>query len=126
MCKELAWIHLKNMDWRVWRIPPRSGRPPLISHKTLQKIEQEFKRISDGMTPKKLMQFIFDWTNITYHISHVCRLMHKWNLKPKVPQKLHVRAASKDTCRKWNKRIILRIKKERFYRIYSGRVCICR
>ena len=37
--------------------------------------------------------------------------MHKWNLKPKVPQKLHVRAASKDTCRKWNKRIILRIKK---------------
>ena len=32
---------------------PRSGRPPLISHKTLQKIEQEFKRISDGMTPKK-------------------------------------------------------------------------
>ena len=90
---------------------PRSGRPPLISHKTLQKIEQEFKRISDRMTPKKLMQFIFDWTNITYHISHVCRLMHKWNLKPKVPQKLHVRAASKDTCRKWNKRIILRIKK---------------
>ena len=45
---------------------PRSGWPPLISHKTLQKIERTFKRISDGMTPKKLMQFIFDWTNISY------------------------------------------------------------
>ena len=40
--------------------------------------------------------------------------MHKWNQKPKVPQKLHVRAASKDTCRKWNKRIILRIEKKGF------------
>ena len=63
------------------------------------------------MTPKKLMQFIFDWTNITYHISRVCHLLHKWNLKPKVPQKLHVRAASNDACRKWNSRIISRIKK---------------
>ena len=34
------------------------------------------------------MQFIFDWTNISYHITHVRRLMHKWNLKPKVPQKV--------------------------------------
>ncbi len=91
--------------------PPRSGRPPLISHKTLQKIEQEFKRISDGMTPKKLIQFIFYRTRITYHITHVRRLMHKWNLKPKVPQKVHVRAASKDTCRKWKNRIISRIEK---------------
>ena len=63
------------------------------------------------MTPKKLIQFIFDWTNITYHISHVCRLMHKWNLKPKVPQKVHVRTASNDACRKWKNRIILRIEK---------------
>ena len=90
---------------------PRSGRPPLISHKKLQKIERTFKKISDGMTPKKLMQFIFDWTNISYHITHVRRLMHKWNLKPKVPQKVHVRAASKDTCRKWKNRIISRIEK---------------
>ena len=37
--------------------------------------------------------------------------MHKWNLKPKVPQKVHVRAASRDACRKWASRIILRIKK---------------
>ena len=41
--------------------------------------------------------------------------MHKWNPNPKVPQKLHVREASKDTCRKWNKHIILRIEQERFY-----------
>ena len=90
---------------------PRSGRPPLISHKKLQKIERTFKKISDGMTPKKLIQFIFYRTRITYHITHVRRLMHKWNLRPKVPQKLHVRAASKNVCRKWNNRIILRIKK---------------
>ncbi len=37
--------------------------------------------------------------------------MHKWNLKPKVPQKVHVRAASKDVCRKWKNRIISRIEK---------------
>ena len=40
--------------------------------------------------------------------------MHKWNQNPMVPQKLHVRAVSKDTCRKWNKRIILRIEKKGF------------
>ncbi len=34
---------------------PRSGRPPLISHKKLKKIEKTFKKISGGMTPKKLM-----------------------------------------------------------------------
>ena len=90
---------------------PRSGRPPFISHRKLQKIEQTFKKISGGMTPKKLMQFIFERTNITYHISHVCRLMHKWNLKAKIPQKIHVRAASKNACRNWKNRIISRIKK---------------
>ena len=37
--------------------------------------------------------------------------MHKWNLKPKVPQKVHVQAAFRDACRKWASRIILRIKK---------------
>ncbi len=51
-----------------WMIPPRSGRPPLISHKTLQKIEQEFKRISDHMTPKKLNNSYF-----TEHISYYSR-----------------------------------------------------
>lgn len=90
---------------------PRSGRPPLISCKKLQKIEQAFKKISGGMTPKKLMRFIFERTHVTYHISHVCRLMHKWNLKAKVPQKVHVRAASNNACRNWRNRIILRIEK---------------
>ena len=52
--------------------PPRSGRLPLISHKTLQKIEQEFKRISDGMTPKKLMQFIFYRTHIILLTCVIC------------------------------------------------------
>ena len=69
---------------------PRSSRPSLIPHKKLLKIEKLFKKLSGGMTPKKLMQFIFDRTRITYHITHVCRLVHSWNLKPKVPQKLHV------------------------------------
>ena len=60
------------------------------------------------MTPKKLRIHILQ---NTYHITHVRHLLHKWNPNPKVPQKLHVRVASKDTCRKWNKRIILRIEK---------------
>ncbi len=42
------------------------------------------------------------------------RLLHKWNQNPKVPQKVHVRAASKNVCYKWNKRIILRIEKKGF------------
>ena len=71
---------------------PRLGRPPLITHKKLLKIERTFKKISGGMTSKKLMKFIFDRTSITYHITHICRLMHKWDLKPKVPQKVHARA----------------------------------
>ena len=43
----------------------RSGRPPLIPRKKLLKIEKLFKKLSGGMTPKKLMRFIFDRTGIT-------------------------------------------------------------
>ncbi len=71
------------------------------------------------MTPKKLMQFIFDRTGITYHITHVCCLVHSWNLKPKVPQKLHVSAASKAACYMWYLRIILRIKKAKEGGVYN-------
>ncbi len=88
-----------------------SSRPPLIPRKKLLKIEKLFKKLSGGMTPKKLMQLIFDRTGIIYHITRVCRIMHSWNLKPKVPQKLHVRAVSTTVCYMWCIRIILRIKK---------------
>ena len=97
---------------------PRSGRPPLIPHK-ITKIEKLFKKLSGGMTPKKLMQLMFDRTGITYHITHVCRLMRSWNLKAKVPQKLHVSAASKAACYMWYLRIILRIKKAKEKGVYS-------
>ena len=53
---------------------PRSGRPPLISHKTLQKIERTFKRISNGITPKKLIQFIF------YRIRIIPQIISLFNL----------------------------------------------
>ena len=44
---------------------PRSGRPPVIPRKKLLKIEKLFKKLSGGMTPKKLMRFIFGRTGIT-------------------------------------------------------------
>ena len=50
---------------------PCSGRPPLIPHKKLLKIEKLFKKLSGGMTPKKLMRFIFDRTGITHMSSDV-------------------------------------------------------
>ena len=89
----------------------RSGRPPIIPSKKLEKIKRLFKKLSGGMTPKKLMQFIFDRTGIRYHITHVRRIIHSWNLRAKVPQKQHVNAASNKECSKRYKDIILRIKK---------------
>ena len=89
----------------------RFSRPPIIPSKKLEKIKRLFKKLSEGMTPKKLMQFIFDRTGIRYHITHVRRIMYSWNLIVKIPQRQHVNAASNKECSKWYKNIILRIKK---------------
>ncbi len=103
---------------------PRSCRPPLISHKKLQKIERTFKKISDGMTPKKLIQFIFYRTRITYHITHVASFDAQMESKTK--------GSTKGTCTSSIQGYMPQVekphhfthrkgKKERFYSIHPRR-----
>ena len=33
---------------------------------------------------------------IRYHYTHICRLLHKWGFKQKVPRKVHVNTASRE------------------------------
>ncbi len=44
---------------------------------------------------------------VRYHYTHICRLLHRWGLKQKVPRKIHINTASekekdafKETVRK--------------------------
>ncbi|MDI1495969.1 MAG: hypothetical protein K8823_1277 [Cenarchaeum symbiont of Oopsacas minuta] len=41
---------------------------------------------------KQVHEYIKNKTGITYHITHVYRIMRGWKLEAKVPQKIHASA----------------------------------
>ena len=75
---------------------PRSGRPPFISEKKMLRIRQEIIENPSGWEAKQVMDLIHKKTGVRYHEVHVYRLLHKWGLSPKVPQKRFVNAASRE------------------------------
>ncbi len=70
----------------------RCGRPPKISPNIMMQIEKKFTKIGTITLPKQVRDYIKNMTGITYHITHICRLMREWKLKSKVPQKIHANA----------------------------------
>nr|MBA3751055.1 IS630 family transposase [Nitrosopumilus sp.] len=71
---------------------PRSGRPPFISEKKMFRIRQKvMENISSGWeAAKQVMNLIYEKTGVRYHEVHIYRLLHRWGLTPKVPQKRFV------------------------------------
>ena len=73
---------------------PRSGRPPIISHKKM-------RHIMDGATSQSritsvmLQQDIHKQTGIKLHITYVRKIMHRHGLSPKRPTRIHINSASK-------------------------------
>ena len=48
---------------------------------------------------------IYERTGVTYHEVHIYRLLHKWDLSPKVPRKKFVNAASIEERKQFEKRL---------------------
>jgi len=73
---------------------PRSGRPSKVSEKKMVKIKQKVIESKTGWEVKEVMNLIYEKTGVRYHEVHVRRLLHKWNMSPKVPKKRFINSAS--------------------------------
>jgi putative transposase len=82
---------------------PRSGRPPRISEKKMIKIKQKVMENPSGWEVKQVMDLIYKNADIKYHEVHVRRLLHRWGLSPKVPQKRFVNIASAEEKKEFKK-----------------------
>ncbi len=60
------------------------------------RIRQEIIENPSGWEAKQVMDLIHKKTGVRYHEVHVYRLLHKWGLSPKVPQKRFVNTASRE------------------------------
>ncbi len=78
---------------------PKCGRPVKISHKKMDQII--LKTSSEHITPVQLQQILFTETGITLHITHVRKIMHRYNLSPKKPNLINVNRANKRTVSNW-------------------------
>ena len=85
---------------------PRTGRPPHIPHGTMDIMMREMQQ---RVTPAMVRQKIRNRHGVTFHITHVRRIMHRYSLTPKTAQRLHVNHATKSQVRSWQYRLQERI-----------------
>lgn len=83
---------------------PRDGRPPKLSEEVQMKIKRELSSRKEGWTADQVVQLIAERGHVSYHFTHVYRLMHKWGFKEKVPQRRHVNTASIEEKEDFKKR----------------------
>lgn len=91
---------------------PRNGRPPKVSEKMMYQIKQMVIEKPSGWEAKEVMDLIYEKTGVRYHEFHIYRILHKWSMSPKVPQKKHVNSASPEEKKEFKKE----------YWIYSGKL----
>ena len=100
------WLRRFNTDSSLRKLKdePRSGRPPKLPEKKIQKIRKELSDNPSGWQAKEVMNMIYQKTGVLYHEVHIYRLLHKWGFSPKVPRMRFVNAASKQEKDKFRKR----------------------
>ena len=81
----------------------RSGRPPDVPKEIMVKIQKELEDSNDGWDFRQVMDLIYRKTGVRYHEVHIYRPLHKWEFKPKVPQKKFVNTASAKEKKKFKK-----------------------
>ena len=106
------WVHkwLKRFDTGGLdglRDLPRTGRPPKISRETMARIIEQ--SVQPKCTPRELQKTIREETGTKLHITNVRKIMHRYGLTPKVPQKVHINRASKGAVRSWQYRFDRRV-----------------
>ena len=80
----------------LYRGEPKSGRPTELPKEIVLKIRKKLSENKHGWNTKQVNDIIIvKEGRVQYHYTHVCRLLHKWGFKQKVPRKVHVNTASK-------------------------------
>jgi transposase len=67
-------------------------------------IKRELHSRKQGWTTEQVTHLIEERGHVTYHFTHVYRLMHRWGFKEKVPRKRHVNTASIEEEQDFKKR----------------------
>ncbi|MDI1495356.1 MAG: hypothetical protein K8823_664 [Cenarchaeum symbiont of Oopsacas minuta] len=85
-------IDIKNTGSKAWRKGPDAVVHLWCAHTPLMQMEKTFTETGTMILPKQVREYIKNKTGITYHITHVYRIMRGWKLETKVPQKIHASA----------------------------------
>ena len=75
----------------------KSGRPPEIPEELAIGIRKELllEAKQGWTTTKQVREMISMESGVRYyHYIHICRILHKWGFKQKVPRKRHINTAS--------------------------------
>ena len=83
----------------------KNGRPPDIPEETVYEIKNELASSKQGWTTKQQVEdlIVRKSGGIRYHYTHICRLLHKWGFKQKVPRKVHVNTATREEKKRFKK-----------------------
>jgi len=75
---------------------PRSGRPSSkLPEEISFQIRKELLESKQGWSTKQVNDMIVrKGGGVRYHYTHICRLLHRWGLKQKIPRKIHINTAS--------------------------------
>jgi len=85
------------------RNKPKSGRPTELPKDVILKIRKKLSENKQGWSTKQVKNMLVKEGGVQYHYTHVCRLLHKWGFKQKVPRKIHVNTASKQEKEQFKK-----------------------
>lgn len=78
------------------RDKPRSGRPSKLPAEVVMRIRRTLSESREGWTTRQVQELIAKMGGgVTYHYTHIYRLLHSWGFKLKVPRRRHIKTASK-------------------------------
>jgi transposase len=72
----------------------KTGRPPKIPEELAMRIRTKLLESKQGWTTKQVREMISMESGVRYHYIHICRILHKWGFKQKIPRKRHINTAS--------------------------------
>jgi len=73
----------------------RSGRPPKTPHMMMAAVERMVTGSRAGWTAREVRELIRKEAGVVYSERHIYRLMHRWRMRPVVPEKRLLNKASR-------------------------------
>ena len=107
-----GWVHawLERFDAEGLdglRDLPRSGRPPKIPREIMARIIEQ--AVQPQCTPRELQRIMRGDTGAKLYTTNVRKAMRRHGLAHKIPQKVHISRAGKETVRGWQYRFDKRV-----------------